>query len=367
MANGHRHRKGVTRTMQETQEALLLDKAVTKDDVLRLVVAKLARNQWLFMRPKMKGEREYAIILGTIGERGGGKSGSDAVLALVEHAFMGKKLYSNMHIGCDVVIGDEMAWRETNGLLKTGGTISYRSEPLEKNALLNIDERYYRSCILIEEINVQYSNVRRFMSNTNVDFNETAQQIRKMESSLIYNVIDEMFIDTQLRYLTDIFLKTYDAAYDESNFGRKPRGVDFMWKVFPMSGYLAGEKKKYSNTKKALPPVCFHFGAWRDSYNDMKHQQKGLYSLSTKDKINMMMSVESSEEMEAHHNKWDWLEDKIRILKNQGIKLMPAPKFKAYLGKWDDEIKEELLYNYGIYWDDKLQGYPIDNYTPSPS
>jgi hypothetical protein len=313
---------------QEVQSAL--DKAVTKDDVLRLIVRALIRP--LFKRPQLDIGQEWALVLGAIGDRGGGKSGSTACIALTDHIMSGKTCYSNMDIACDIEVDDETA-REFG--LNSGGVVHYESLPLDKNALLALDERYHKACILIEEINVQYSNVRRFMSNTNVDFNEVCQQLRKLETSLLFNVIDEMFIDPQLRALSDIFIKTYDTAFDISSFStKKPRGVDFMWKIYPMSGYLCGEQNKYAVTHRAVDNVCFHFAVWQGIYDSMRHQEKGIYSMSTKDKnkLNASVSVESSEEMTSEVNEWEWLETAIINLRNAGVKELRSTELQQYLG-----------------------------------
>lgn len=129
-----------------------------------------------------------------------------------------------------------------------------------------------------------------------------------------------------------------------------------------MTGYLAGEKKKYSNTKKSLPAVCFHFGVWRDCYNDMKHQEKGIYSLSTKDKMNMILSVESSEEMESHNREWEWLIQKIISLKEMGKNYIKPGELKMYLGDWNNRIKD-VCSQYGVNYNPYRQGYEIDTYS----
>lgn len=288
-----------------------------KQEILRAILAVEMRR--IFGRDTLPDEKEWVPVIGTIGERGGGKSGSDAVLSIIDYALDGKDLRSNMLISCDMEVDDDIA--RSYGL-NSGGVVNIRSKPLDKNALLTLDDSYRNTCIVIEEINVQYSNVRRFMSNTNVDFNEVCQQIRKLQSPLIYNVIDEMFIDPQLRSNTDIFIKTYDTAFDTSNLlssNRKARGKDFMWKVYPMSAYLYGEQNRYVYTKKTKS-VCFHFQPWRGVYDDMKHQEKGIYSMSTKDKNKLMISAESSPEMAAYMSKWETLTKVVVDLVNAGEK-----------------------------------------------
>ncbi len=304
--------------MQQIQEARSA-KEVTKDQVLRLIVRNMIRP--IFIRRHLNAEQEWALVIGAIGDRGGGKSGSEAVIALVDHMMDGKICYSNMKISCDIEVEDEIA---RHFGLNSGGIVHYESEDLDKAALLKLDNRYTKCCILIEEINVQYSNVRRFMSNTNVDFNEVAQQLRKLESSLLFNVVDEMFIDPQLRTLSDIFIKTYDTAFDVNNLANhKHRGLDFMWRVYPWSAYLCGEQGKYDKARKPIDGVVCHFGPWRGIYNSQRHQEKGIYSLSTRDKNKMLqaeVTAESSPEMKEHFDEWGYLYSVVSELYQSGCK-----------------------------------------------
>lgn len=338
----------------QTQEARFKVDEITRDDVLRLIPGAFINP--LFLRPHLDRE----LVIGTIGDRGGGKSASDATICLVDYAMRGKRIVSNMSIDCDIEIDDETA--QLFGL-NTGGIASYRSEPLEKDALLELDERYYNCVIEIEEINVQYSNVRRFMANTNVDFNEVCQQLRKFKITLIYNVIDEMFIDPQLRELTDIFIKTYDTCFDaDALAAKKSVGLDFKWKIYPISGYLCGEQGKYKNTKKAIDGVYFDFGRWHGIHDTTKHQEKGIYSMSTKDKNKRMLakiSATSSPETIAEMDKWGWLADLAIQWKKEGITELRPVELSQRLGtRATREIKEQLKV-WGVYYDNSILAYRV--------
>ncbi len=292
---------------------------LTKQDILQMIPQYHIRS--IFIRQHLDRE----IVIGTIGDRGGGKSGSDAVIGIIEFLLSGKKVWSNMVIKCDIEI-DDITAREYG--LNSGGVAHYESLPIEKDALLKLDESYRGGCLVIEEINIQYSNVRRFMSNTNVDSNEVWQQLRKFKTSLIYNVIDEMFIDSQLRSLTDVFLMTYDTAFDlDSLHEKKNTGVDFKWTIWPMSGYLAGEQGKYLRTHKALPSVFFHFQPWRGVYDTYKHQEKGTYSLSKRERekaLKAEITMESSDDIENGVNEYQWLIDNVRKLKQSKMEYLEA-------------------------------------------
>lgn len=303
-----------------TQEAPSTEKTISKEDVLKLIP------QYEIMPILLREHLDREIVVGTIGERGGGKSGSDAVIGTTDFMLAGKKIWSNMEIKCDIKINDDTARKYG---LNSGGIAHFESLPIDKDALLKLDDTYRDGCLVIEEINVQYSNVRRFMSNTNVDFNEVCQQLRKFKVSLLYNVIDEMFIDPQLRALSDVFIRTYDTAFDlDSLTKKKPAGIDFCWQIYPMSGYLRGEQGRYATTHKS-EKVYFHFKPWRGIYDSGQHQEKGRYSLNKREKeaeekLKASYGAESSEETENAINQYQWLIDNVRKLKRSGVEFLEA-------------------------------------------
>jgi len=334
------------------------DRPLTKDDVLRLIVRRLIRP--LFLRRHLKREQ----VLGVIGEKGGGKSATTSTAALTDQLLDGKKVYSNIDVACDIEVGNETAQRYG---LSSGGKVHYETIHLEKNALLKLDEKYRNGALIIEEINVQYSNVRRFMSNTNVDFNEVVQQLRKLQTSLYYNVIDEMFIDSQLRSMTDAFIKCEDTAYTTDNLAaRKPQGQDFKWLIYPMTGNFAGHEKTYYRTKKPLPPIYFHFTKFHGIFNTEYSQHQGIYSQSRKTQagdIEIMMSVESSPENIAWRQQWGWVAEKAIELKRAGknniepwelAEIMNRPITKEFRG---------ILSVCHIRYDRFTQKYKIDDFS----
>ncbi len=338
------------------------ERVTTKEDVLKLLIRRrINRGNYLFYIPHLN--REY--VLGTIGDRGGGKSGSDAVISIVDFMLRDKPVWSNMKIACDIGVGDELA--QSAGL-NSGGVVHYESLPIEKDKLLKLDETYRRGCLVIEEINVQFSNVRRFMTNTNIESNELYQQLRKFETTLIYNVIDEMFIDSQLRALTDIFLRTYDTAFDQDAMARKKKtGLDFCWRIYPYSGYLNGEQGKYDRVRNQnITKVFFKFAPWQGVFDTWQHQERGVYSLSKREREAMAkagMRVESSDDMEKHTNGWEWLETNARKLKNSGVKELVAWQLWQVLELAEHNInpKEtgflDMLGIYGIHLSHRRNKY----------
>lgn len=343
------------------QEAPLITDTITKEDVLRRIITLMInRGNYLFYKPHLK--REY--VLGTVGERGGGKSGSDAVIGIVDFMLRGKPVWSNMQISCDIEVNNEVAQRFG---LNSGGAVHYESLPLEKDKLLKLDDTYRNGCLVIEEINVQFSNARRFMTNTNIESNELYQQLRKFETTLIYNVIDEMFVDSQLRELTDIFITTYDTAFDVDALEReKPPGLDFCWLVHSWSSYLNGYQGRYDKTKKA-DKCYFKFAPWRGVYNDKQHQEHGVYSLSKREREKLNLNVESSQEMQQELKKWAWLEDKVRFIRDKCIEddmdYIKSGELAALIGvPLSQAIRQILAARYGISYDTYAQAYFVNKF-----
>ena len=216
------------------------------------------------------------VIIGLVGLRGDGKSGSGAVIALLDYLMNGEPVWSNMAIGVSINVDDKTASKWTNGIIKRGGTVTFRSQELDKEGLLRFDPRYNHGCYFIDEINMEFAEARRAMSNTNLYMDRVAQQLRKYQNSLIYTVINEMFVDSRIRELTDIFIRCEDTALSmEGLAARKPTGIDFKWTIYPMSGYMLGREWSYYVTKKPLPPVYLHFEPWRGIYDDKLAQAQG--------------------------------------------------------------------------------------------
>ncbi len=307
--------------MVTTLEAPSVKAGLAKESILKEIIRRrINRGDYLFYKPHLN--REY--VLGTVGDRGGGKSGSDAVISIVDFMLRDKPVWSNMKIAIDIAVEDELA-RAVG--LNSGGVVHYESMDIEKDKLLKLDDTYRDGCLVIEEINVQFSNVRRFMTNTNLEANELYQQLRKFRTSLIYNVIDEMFVDPQLRALTDIFIRTYDTAFDVDALERKKKtGLDFCWLTYSYSGYLNGEQGRYALTHRS-DKSYFKFEDWHGIYDSMHHQEKGVYSLNKRERaaaVKAGLSVESSDDMKGAINEWQWLIDNIRKIKNTGIEFLEA-------------------------------------------
>jgi len=334
----------------QTQEVPLVDetrKMKTKEDILKRIIA--LNFEYILYHKHLNRE----AVIGVIGDRGGGKSAASATWGFINFMLDGLPVWSNMEISFGIKVDDEIARELSGGDLKTGGMVVYKSLPLDKTALLRLDDTYRDGCLVIEEINVQFANARRFMANTNIDFNEVCQQLRKFNTSLAYNVIDEMFVDVQLRSLTDVFIKTHDKAFEINNLIHETeKGNDFSWRVYPWTGYLAGEENKYSVTKKPLPPVTFHFTNLHGLFDSTKHQEKGIYSQSR---------AESSKEMKDYMDEWQWLADKAIAIKEAGYEFIEPGELPQLIGRPISKQIREHLKVWGIAYDRNTQCYAVNN------
>jgi hypothetical protein len=291
----------------------LTDKSIaTREDVLRTIVG--LKLKPIFRRQHLKRE----VIIGLVGLRGDGKSGSGAVIALLDYMLSGSPVWSNMPIQTAIRVDDETAISMTNGAMHKGGVVSYVSQTLDKKALLRFDPQYHDGCYFIDEINMEFAEARRAMSNTNLFMDRVAQQLRKYQNSLIYTVINEMFIDSRMRELTDIFIRSEDVALSvEGLKNRKQPGIDFKWTIYPMSGYLCGRENSYYITKKPLPPVYLHFEPWRGIYDDKLAQAVGKTKYGIEltgrdgDAMQTTVQITQSPDLTSNASQWQWLEDMV--------------------------------------------------------
>lgn len=335
----------------QTQEVRSVDDKKplkTKEDVLKRIIA--LNFDYVLYHKYLNRE----CVIGAIGDRGGGKSAATSTWGFINFMLDDLPVWSNMEISFGIQVGNEIVKEATGGLVKTGGMVVYKSLPLDKVALLRLDDTYRNGCLVIEEINVQFANARRFMANTNIDFNEVCQQLRKFNTSLAYNVIDEMFVDSQLRALTDVFIKTYDKAFELNNIIHETaKGNDFSWRVYPWTGYFAGEENKYSVTKKPLPPVTFHFTKLHGLFDSTKHQEKGIYSQSR---------AESSKEITEYMDEWQWLVDKVKAIKEAGYEFIEPVKLPRLIGRPISRQIREHLKEWGIAYDRTTQCYAVNDF-----
>lgn len=312
--------------MAETKTALL--DSITEVSEERQRILNLIPGLEMSYFLKRKGIKKD-LIIGMIGERGGGKSGSSAVLGLIDFAMDNIPIHSNMKIACEIVVDDSTAQKYG---LSYGGIAIYRSVPIDMPALLRFDEKFRNTAIYLDEINVEVSEARRAMSNTNLFSNRLTQELRHLEAAMLFTCLSEMSIDPRLRDVVDCFIRCEETAYFEENIAvGKPQGIDFQWTPYFMNKCFNGHS--YSETKKHEPEAIFHFKPWRGIYDDKEFQGKGMvkygvdinrYMDGEGPPMQMDVSVGEAPNVRKFYDKWGWFEPIARDLLDSHDKFVEA-------------------------------------------
>jgi len=255
------------------------------------------------------------VVNGFIGERGEGKDLGGANLCFRDYMLEGEPCWSNSKIKVTVKVSDEDA--EPFGL--SGGEVVYESEDLDKPALLRLEDKFKGGVIYISEINMEFSESRRSQTNVNLFFDRVGQQLRKLQSAMIFNVIHEMWIDLRIREISDNFIKTRDTALDPGNLTlHKPVGHNFEWYIYPISRKLCGVT--YAQLQEPIGPFPFSLRkTWGiiDTY-EKQAAGKHKYGMEFGQSSEMDMEFEESEIVLREQEQWGWLYKKIQDLHDQG-------------------------------------------------
>lgn len=320
-------------TMLEIQEAQshlpdnIEQRLALRDEALRQIPRRIINNgEPLLKRQHLNRE----VVIGLIGQRGDGKSATGSVLSLVDYMLDGIPVWSNMAIKCHFTISDELARASTSNCLQHGGIAKFETLPLDKKALLKFDPQFKDGCFFIDEINMEFAETRRFMTNTNLYFDRVGQQLRKYGTSMIYTVIDEMWIDPRIRGLTDIFIKCRDSALTSESLDKhKPLGEMFYWDIYQMTSIPFGREYSYYVTKKPIDTIPFYFKPWRGVYDDKQVQARGMaYGVHyQKDGVTTAIDnieIKQSETVADEKEQWLWLYEAISEIGHSGVQEMSA-------------------------------------------
>jgi hypothetical protein len=328
--------------MVETREALSID------ELLRRIPQYEVNNGCaLFKRHYMK----VPLVIGAIGIKGSGKSGTISVISLLDDLLEGKPVRSNLEIKAEYDISDAIAQQYG---LPHGGSVEFHSEPVDKKRLLRFTPEYQGCALVLDEINVEYAESRRSPSNVNLWFNDLDQQLRKLQMPLYYSVIHEMWIDPRLRDMTDIFIKCDDPAISPQGIiNQVPEGLQTKWTIYDMTGKLTGVS--YLEARKPLPPRYLQLRQWWGIWDTAKRQAKeaGQYTFKMQetDQVTSGVSVKPSKVVEQEQNEWGWLDESLteimQEMREDGRKEISRPELFARLGITPSErlrVGTELKY-----------------------
>lgn len=303
------------------------------------------------------------VVIGWIGERGGGKSIGAAATAAFDWGVEGDILRSNMRIAWEIKVDEDLAAMYR---IETG-SVHYESEELNKHKFLTFSPDYFRSVFVIDEINLWLADARRSMAQQNLLADDVTQQLRKWESPLFYTCIHEMFVDSRIRDMTDLFIKTSDGALTEDGLRRKQRqGLSFDWLLYPMTKKFTGQT--YADNKQAIGPITINGKMLWDIIDTWQHQERKKYK---PEEVEGVLPIHISEDpmVLEQRSKWGWLYEKILALHKQGVPELEDEVLWEYLGLKKAGISPAVvakqLKQMGII---RIAGraghfnYPIDNF-----
>lgn len=189
------------------------------------------RRPW-FSISNYRNLRGRSLVIGFVGPRGSGKSVGAARTVILEYMLRGKKVWSNMEIGFNLI---------ANG--KSGPVVSL---PLDRLTLEELDEVYSNGIIYCDEVNLMME-ARRSMSRENLMLGYVLQELRKRRLTIIWSAQSEMHCDDRLRFQTDIIIACSDLAITNP---KCEMGKFSKWKAYDFSGVVKGESHR--NTKDML-------------------------------------------------------------------------------------------------------------------
>lgn len=263
-------------------------------------------------------------------------------MGILDYLVPGYQVISNMALKWGLQIGDDL--------------LTYNSQDLDKAALLKFDiER--QSTVIIDEVNIEFSEARRAITNRNLIFNKIMQQLRKRELNVIYTVQHEMWIDTRLRWQTDMYIKCQDICLKPGGlFLPFDLGEILEWRIYDMRGWL--NQGAYQETGEPITGWRFPGKPWFDTYDTLEIQGE--------DELTYGQSPHIKEQID----KWGWLDALVAGWNADGITdLTPDQLVRGLQTPLNKEIRDQLRIR-GVVWNNSSQTYRIDDFnlerTPPP-
>lgn len=167
------------------------------------------------------------MVTGLIGARGSGKSCSASEIVLFDYLIRGWKVWSNMQIKATFRYRD--------------AEVTYSTLDVDKIDIFTLDLGLQHGCIYLDEINLEFAEARRSISNRNLKFTNMLQQLRHRQLDLVYSTQLDTFLDTRLRWQTDLYCICRDAALSPEGreYGAKVGNFTFL-DVYDYSGVYNG-------------------------------------------------------------------------------------------------------------------------------
>lgn len=285
------------------------------EDILQFELPALFRRQHL----------NRDIIIGLIGDIGAGKSIGGGVIVLLDYMLQGEPCFSNMRLKATLNVDDEIAGQY--GL--KSGEATFEAKPLDKRKFLRFDSEYRGGVFFTHEFNIWLADARRSTSNLNLETNDVAQELRKLQSAWIYDCLHEMFVDMRVRDATDIFIQTSDTALTPRGMASKQKqGIEFEWWITPITqkgAAIMGAAKGTRIGPRYMPGKQF----W-GLIDTNKKERREKYKTQIGDTV-VDMEMVKSPEMVAAESRWGWLYKAIKELHDAGYEEIHNEELWDYL------------------------------------
>lgn len=299
---------------QETEKP-----ALCLEDILQHELLPLFRVQHL-NRP---------VLIGLIGDIGGGKSLGGGTIALLDYMLQGEPCWANMQLKATFEVDDETAGKY--GL--KGGPSTFEAKLLDKNKFLRFDPEYRNGVFFTHEFNIWLADSRRSQSNINLETDDLGQELRKLNSAWVYDCLHEMFVDVRIRDATDFFIYTSDTALTSLGMARKqPQGHEFKWMIYAMTqkGAAILRTEKYKESGKPLGPFYVKGKQLWGLIDTDKRERREKYKTQI-GSASVDIELGKSPEMVAAESKWGWLYEKIKDLHDEGYEEIHDEELWEYL------------------------------------
>lgn len=274
------------------------------------------------------------LIVGFIGDRGGGKSIGGGTVSLYDFMLQADNCLSNTEIAATFQVSDDIAGKY--GL--KGGSASFRSHEIDMEKFLKGDtEEYNAGCYFIDEINIALADGRRAMSNQNLQAADVGQQLRKQQAGLIYTCISEMFVESRIRDMTDIFVQTIDTALTKEGMEeQKGQGREFAWTIYPMTrkGAAILRTDPYSVSHQVVEGWTLKGKPLWGLIGTFDTQRRTKYKVPINSGLVESISIIENPKITEFKDKWYFISEKVIALKEnlEKAKTMSSDEINEALG-----------------------------------
>ncbi len=232
------------------------------------IIEELLRTYHQFRCFRVGHLKDKQLTIGFIGKRGSGKSAGAALITNIDYLLCGKRVWSDMPIEVKVTYKD--------------ASKEFKSEPIPRLDLLNLDDDFRDGVIVTDEVNLNYMESSRYSSGTNLAFGNFLQQIRHRNISCIWTAQNWNTLDSRLKWQSDFIVWCVDAFLEHEE-GVSEMGEYSRWRVMDSSGMTGAQDFEEQVKQRYLLESMVWTGSvyirpWWAAYPTGKLQGKETYS-----------------------------------------------------------------------------------------